>query len=68
MDATIAKADGKPVDVNMMVFAFTDEQLADGILERARNHPNVNFRLITDWTQLSLSGNKQPAYRSGRPG
>ncbi len=60
MDATIAKADGKPVDVNMMVFAFTDEQLADGILERARNHPNVNFRLITDWTQLSLSGNKQP--------
>ena len=60
MDATIAKANGKPVDVNMMVFAFTDEQLADGILERARNHPNVNFRLITDWTQLSLSGNKQP--------
>ena len=65
MDASIAKAEGKPVDINMMVFAFTDADLADGILERARANPNVNFRLLTDWTQLSESGSKQ-ARRIGR--
>jgi competence ComEA-like helix-hairpin-helix protein len=60
MQDTIDKANGRPVDVNMMLFAFTDPEMADGILDMARDNPNVNFRLMTDWTQLPNSGNRQP--------
>ena len=59
MQETIDKANGRPVDINMMVFSFTDKELANGILEMAKEHPNANFRLMTDWTQLSSSGSKQ---------
>jgi competence ComEA-like helix-hairpin-helix protein len=58
--STIEKANGRPVDVNMMLFSFTDKVMADQILDMARTHPNVTFRLMTDWTQLASSGSRQP--------
>ena len=59
MEDTIAKANGRRVDINMMVFAFTDATLADEILRLARENPNANFRLLTDWSQMSSSGSRQ---------
>lgn len=59
LEDTIAKASGRPVDVNMMLFAFTDKQMADAVLEMARRNPNVTFRLLTDWSQMSSSGSRQ---------
>lgn len=56
---TVAKANGKKVDVDMMIFAFTDKVLADEIVTLAKAHPNVNFRLLTDWSQLATSGDRQ---------
>jgi competence ComEA-like helix-hairpin-helix protein len=58
--STIDKANGRPVDVNMMLFSFTDKVMADEILDIARTHPHVTFRLLTDWTQLASSGSRQP--------
>lgn len=59
MKDTIAKANGRRVDINMMVFAFTDDTMAQEILRMARENPNANFRLLTDWSQMSSSGNRQ---------
>jgi len=56
---TIAKANGKKVDVDMMIFAFTDKVLADELVSLAKQHPNVNFRLLTDWSQMATSGDRQ---------
>jgi len=57
---TIEKADGNPVDINMMLFAFTDKKLSDALVDLAKEHPNATFRLLTDWSQLSTSGSRQP--------
>lgn len=59
MEDTIAKAKGKKVDINMMMFAFTDTVMADQIMEMAAANPNVTFRLLTDWSQLATSGGRQ---------
>lgn len=61
MKDTITKANGRPTDINMMIFSFTDSVLADEILQLARENPNVNFRLLTDWSQMSSSGGRQSA-------
>ncbi|MFH1807514.1 MAG: phospholipase D-like domain-containing protein, partial [Pseudomonadota bacterium] len=60
LQETIDRAGGKPVDVNMMLFAFTDKIMADAIVDMAKAHPEVNFRLLTDWSQLATSGDRQP--------
>lgn len=61
IDDTIARANGRTVDVNLMLFAFTDKVLADAIADRCRNHANLTVRLLTDWSQLPTSGDRQPA-------
>lgn len=67
MRQIVAAADGRPVDINMMVFSFTDRDIADAILDIAENNPNVTFRLITDWSQIPMSGSRQPTrlHRAG---
>ncbi len=59
MQAVVAAAAGKPVELHAMVFSFTDPQIADAILALAEQHPNVSFRLITDFSQTSKSGGRQ---------
>ncbi|MBI1945253.1 MAG: helix-hairpin-helix domain-containing protein [Deltaproteobacteria bacterium] len=61
IDETLARAGGKSVDVNLLLFAFTDKVLADAIADRCRNHANLTVRLLTDWSQLPTSGDRQPA-------
>jgi competence ComEA-like helix-hairpin-helix protein len=60
MKDTIKKAAGKKVDINLMLFSFTDKIMADEIIKMAEDNPNVTFRLLTDWTQLSSSASRQP--------
>ncbi|MEW5855692.1 MAG: phospholipase D-like domain-containing protein [Myxococcota bacterium] len=61
MQEVIQKANGRKVDINMMVFAFTDKVMADAIVQMAKQNPNVNFRLLTDWGQMASSGDRQPS-------
>lgn len=61
IDATLARAQGRAVDVNMMLFAFTDKVLADEIAARCRANANLTLRILTDWSQLPTSGDRQPA-------
>lgn len=58
----IAKANGKPVEFNIMIFAFTDPQIAKSILDLAEAHDNVTFRMITDFGQMTTSGGRKPSY------
>jgi competence ComEA-like helix-hairpin-helix protein len=59
IDDTISKANGKPVDVNLMMFAFTDDVLGDALIARCRANPNVTVRLLTDWSGLADSGGRE---------
>jgi phosphatidylserine/phosphatidylglycerophosphate/cardiolipin synthase-like enzyme len=61
IDETLQRANGKKVDVNMMLFAFTDKTLADEIAKRCRDNSNLTVRILTDWSQLPESGDRQPA-------
>ncbi|MBI3179167.1 MAG: hypothetical protein HYZ27_05865, partial [Deltaproteobacteria bacterium] len=59
MTDTVARANGKRVDIDLMVFAFTEVKIADAILELAEKNPNVHFHLITDFGQMTSSGGRQ---------
>lgn len=59
IDQTIAKAAGKPVDINLLMFAFTDDVLADALAARCRSNANVTVRVLTDWSGLADSGDRQ---------
>lgn len=61
LDDTLSRAAGRAVDVNMMLFAFTDKVLADEIAARCRAHSNLTLRILTDWSQLPTSGDRQPS-------
>jgi phosphatidylserine/phosphatidylglycerophosphate/cardiolipin synthase-like enzyme len=39
------------VDVHVMTFSFTDAQIADVLVQAARDQPNLSIRLIADWNQ-----------------
>lgn len=59
IDDTIAKAAGRPVDINLMMFAFTDDVLGDALIARCRANPNVTVRLLTDWSGLADAGGRE---------
>lgn len=59
IDETVRRANGKPVEINTMIFAFTDAPIADHILDVARRNPNVTFRLLTDWSELAAGPDAQ---------
>jgi hypothetical protein len=48
------------VDVNAMVFVFTEPNIADAILDLAEDD-RFSFRMIADFSQLTASGGRQPA-------
>jgi hypothetical protein len=47
----VALAGSHHVDVHIMTFSFTDDQIADLLVEAARNTPDLSIRLIADWNQ-----------------
>lgn len=52
----VARAAGRPLDVNMMIFEFQSDDVEKAIVEAARQNPNVTFRIIGDSSQASPSG------------
>lgn len=53
---TIERANGKPVEVNMMIFEFQSDGIQQAISDAAKNNPNVKFRIIADSGQASSAG------------
>jgi competence ComEA-like helix-hairpin-helix protein len=52
----VGRANGRPMDVNMMIFEFQSDEIEKTIADLARQHPNVTFRIIGDSGQASDSG------------
>ncbi len=60
IDEALTDANGEHVDVDILIFSFTDKILADELLSRAEQHDNLTIRVLTDWSQLPTSGSRQP--------
>lgn len=45
--------------VSIFAFSLTDEEIANKIVLIAKNNTDINFRIIADWSQRGVKGNKQ---------
>ncbi|MFZ5440107.1 MAG: phospholipase D-like domain-containing protein [Myxococcota bacterium] len=52
----VARANGRPMDVNMLIFEFQSDAMQQAITDLARQNPNVTFRVIADSGQASSTG------------
>ncbi len=62
MERNVAAANGKPVEFRVNIFAFTEESIADKMLELAKANPNLKIEMVTDWSMLSTSGSHRAPY------
>jgi competence ComEA-like helix-hairpin-helix protein len=56
LNDTVARAAGKPLEINMMIFEFQSDTIAKAIVDIAKNNPNATIRVIADSTQASQTG------------
>jgi hypothetical protein len=61
MKETIAAANGRRVDIDVMIFAFQDEAMADQILALLEGHANVHLHMVCDFSLVTEAGGRQPA-------
>jgi hypothetical protein len=61
MKETIAVANGRRVDIDVMIFAFQDKTMADQILELLEGHANVHLHMVCDFSLVTEAGGRQPA-------
>jgi phosphatidylserine/phosphatidylglycerophosphate/cardiolipin synthase-like enzyme len=47
------------VDLHLMTFAFTDEELARALAEAAARRPSLSVRIIADWSQRTRARGQQ---------
>lgn len=47
------------ISISIFVFSLTDEDIADKIISISKKNHNVFFRIIADWSQRGIKGNKQ---------
>ena len=52
----VVRANGRPMDVNMLIFEFQSDAMQKAITDIARQSPNVTFRVIADSGQASATG------------
>lgn len=52
----VARANGRPMDVNMMIFEFQSDDVEKAIVDAAKKNPNITFRIIGDSGQATPSG------------
>src|SRR6185436_14116542 len=52
----VARANGRPMDVDMMIFEFQSDRIEKAITDIAKANPNVKFRIVADSTQASATG------------
>jgi competence ComEA-like helix-hairpin-helix protein len=57
LNDSVARANGRRLDVNMMIFEFQSKEVGTAIADIAKNHPNVTFRIVGDAGQASVGGN-----------
>ena len=46
-----ARAETNRIDLHVMTFAFTDEEVARTLADVAAHHPSMTVRVIADWSQ-----------------
>lgn len=70
MKDTVARAAGRPVEINILIFSFVDPMIGNAMKDIAAANPNVHFRLIADFGDLSDGQNHQPPAlaKAGLPG
>lgn len=56
LQAAVVRANGRPMDVNMLIFEFQSDAMQAAITDIARQNPNVTFRVIADSGQASATG------------
>jgi competence ComEA-like helix-hairpin-helix protein len=56
LNASVARANGRPMEVNMLIFEFQSDTLEKAIIDIAKKNPNVTIRIIGDSGQASDSG------------
>lgn len=44
-------AGSRKIDLHVMTFAFTDEELAKALADAAARHPSMTIRILADWSQ-----------------
>lgn len=54
-----ARANARKIELHVMMFAFTDEQLADALAEAASRHPSMTIRILADWSQRNHTRGQQ---------
>lgn len=52
----VVRANGRPMDVNMLIFEFQSDVMEKAVSDIARQNPNVTFRVIADSGQATASG------------
>ncbi len=53
----VRRANGRPMDVCMMIFEFQSDEVEAAIVDIASKHPEVKFRIVADSGQFSTSTN-----------
>jgi len=56
LQASVARAAGRPMDVNVLIFEFQSDAIEKALTDIAKNHPNVTVRVIADSGQASETG------------
>lgn len=56
LNASVARANGRPMDVNILIFEFQSDNIEKALTDIAKQHPNVKIRIIADSGQASESG------------
>lgn len=53
------------VDLHVMMFAFTDYEVAEALIDAATRHSSINVRIIADWSQRNHARNQQVGRLAG---
>lgn len=56
LHASVARANGRPMEINMLIFEFQSDTLEKALLDVAKQNPNVTIRIIGDSGQATDSG------------
>ncbi|MBL8922483.1 MAG: helix-hairpin-helix domain-containing protein [Myxococcaceae bacterium] len=56
LNASVARANGRPMEINMLIFEFQSDSLEKALVDIAKKNPNVTIRVIGDSGQATDSG------------
>lgn len=56
LNASVARANGRPMDVNVLIFEFQSDAIEQALTDIAKQNPNVTIRVIADSGQASTTG------------